>query len=162
MFIDLCQSMCSCSCHHHEENETSYAVWLSCSKCLLIILCLSDWFASHRTLCSQGWFVQVNQRVLKHRINIMDTAHPRGVASHPIHPPWISQWDETQAYLTTSVYILATAAFCCSYKLALVVLTAHWHYITLLNSIGTNYIWVVSHNHFNSWSVIFQRTSILL
>jgi len=25
--------------------------------------------------------------VLKQRISIMDTAHPRGVASHPIHPP---------------------------------------------------------------------------
>ena len=30
--------------------------------------------------------VQVNQRVLKERISIMDTAHPRGVASHPNHP----------------------------------------------------------------------------
>ena len=67
--------------HHHEQNEASYIVWLSCSKCLLIALCLSDWFASHHTLCLQGWFVQVNQRVLKQRISIMDTTHPKEVAS---------------------------------------------------------------------------------
>ena len=48
--------------HHHEENEASYAVWLN----MLIIVCLSDWFASHHTLCLQEWFVQVNQRRLKH------------------------------------------------------------------------------------------------
>ena len=24
--------------------------------------------------------------------NIMETANPRGMASHPIHPPWISHW----------------------------------------------------------------------
>ena len=28
--------------HHHEDNEASYAVWLSSSKCLLIILCLIE------------------------------------------------------------------------------------------------------------------------
>ena len=64
---------------------------------MLIILCLpclNDWFASHHTLCLQEWFVQVNQRMLKQRISIMDTADSRGVASHPIHPPWISPCKE--------------------------------------------------------------------
>ena len=75
--------------HHHEENEASYAVWLSCLN-MLSFLWVPDWFASHHTLCLQECFVQVNQRVLKQRISIMDTAHPKEVASHPIHPPWIS------------------------------------------------------------------------
>ena len=39
----------------------------------------------HHTLCLQEWFVQVNQRMLKQRISIMDTAHPKGVA--PPQPP---------------------------------------------------------------------------
>ena len=49
---------------------------------------------SHHTLCLQERFVQVNQRVLKQRISIMDTAHlgrEGGGAIHPIYPsPWIS------------------------------------------------------------------------
>ena len=47
--------------------------------------CLSDRFASHHAPCLHEWFVQVNQSVQTK--NVMDTAHPRGVASHPIHPP---------------------------------------------------------------------------
>ena len=35
---------------------------------MLIILCQSDWFASHQTVGLQEWFVQVNQRVLKQKI----------------------------------------------------------------------------------------------
>ena len=54
------------------------------SKCLLIILCLNDLFVSHHIPCLQEWLVQVFR--VKQRTSIMDTAHPRGVTTHPIPP----------------------------------------------------------------------------
>ena len=73
---------------HHEGNERSYAVWLSCSESLLIIFSVRvnvmirvssyTWFT--RMVCSK-----VNQRVLKWRISIMDTAHTGG--GWPPNPP---------------------------------------------------------------------------
>ena len=56
---------------------------------------LSEWMISisSYTLFTRMVCSKVNQRVLKRRISSMDTAHPRGVASHPIHPPWISPCD---------------------------------------------------------------------
>ena len=68
MLVALCQSTCSCSCQcsttimKRMKQATLFSFLV---QHMLIILCLSDWFASHHTLCLQEWFVQVNQRVLK-------------------------------------------------------------------------------------------------
>ena len=53
--------------HHHEEP------------------CLSDWFASHHTLCLQEGFVQVNQRILKE----LQILHTQGgwLATQSTPPP---------------------------------------------------------------------------
>ena len=73
--------------HHHEENEASYAVWLFCSKYVLSewLICISLYTLFTKMVCSSK-----SERAQTK--NIMETAHPRGVASHPIHPPWISPW----------------------------------------------------------------------
>ena len=58
--------------HHHEEP------------------CLSDWFASHHTLGLQEWFTRMfcsSKSESAQRKNIMDTAYPRGVTSHPLDQP---------------------------------------------------------------------------
>ena len=64
-------SMCSCSCQcsttiMKRMKQATLFGFLVLN--MLNIPCLSDWFASHHTLCLQEWFVQVNQRVLKQRI----------------------------------------------------------------------------------------------
>ena len=69
--------------YHHEENEASYADWLS-SKYLQFTLsewwiCISSCTLFTRMVCS-------SKSESAQTKNIMDTAHPRGVASHPIHP----------------------------------------------------------------------------
>ena len=65
MLIALCQSTwsCSCRCSTTIMKRMSRATLFGFN--MLIILCLSDWFASRQTLGLQEWFVQVNQRVLK-------------------------------------------------------------------------------------------------
>ena len=104
----LIQSMCSCSCQcsttimKRMKQDTLFGFLVL--NVLLIIPCLSDWFASHHTLCLQEywqeWFVHVTQRVLQ-LVAIMETAHPRGwlaTQSTPPPPPpppppsWISPW----------------------------------------------------------------------
>ena len=61
MLIALCQSTCSCSCRcsttimKRMKQATLFGflvINFSLSKCLWIILCLSDWFVSHHTLAS--------------------------------------------------------------------------------------------------------------
>ena len=72
--------------HHHEENEASYADWLSCSKYVEFTL---DLHLIIHFVHKNGLFK--NQRVLKQRISNMDTAHPRGrgLATQST-PLWIS------------------------------------------------------------------------
>ena len=67
---------CQSSIYYHHEREWSKLCCLAFFSGILCLPCLSDWFPSHR-FCLQEWF---------------DPPHPRGVASHPIHPPWISPW----------------------------------------------------------------------
>ena len=65
---------------------------------------LSEWMISisSYTLFTRMVCSKVNQRVLKRRISSMDTAHPRGVASHPIHPPLDqSLWLRVEYWWTT-------------------------------------------------------------
>ena len=47
------------------------------------LICISSYTLFTRMVCSS----KSESAQMK---NIMDTVHPRGVASHPIHPPWIS------------------------------------------------------------------------
>ena len=93
MLIALCHSTCFCSCQcsttiMKRMKQATLIGFLVLN--MLIILCQSDWFASHQTVGLQEWFVQVNQRVLKQKI-LWRLQTQGGVASHPIHPPpWIS------------------------------------------------------------------------
>ena len=76
--------------YHHEENEASYVVWLSCSKELCwLFSCLSDWLASHHTLCLQ----ECSNK------EYYGDCTPR-VASHPILPPSGSAPATAQAIIT--------------------------------------------------------------
>ena len=69
MLIALCQSTCSWQCSTMIMKRMKQATLFGFRVLnLLIIPCLSDWFASHHTLSFQEWFVQVNQRGLKQRI----------------------------------------------------------------------------------------------
>ena len=74
MLIALCQSTCSCSCQcsttimKRMKQATLFGFLVLNTLIILCLPCLSDWFASHHTLCLQEWFVQVNQRGLKQRI----------------------------------------------------------------------------------------------
>ena len=92
MLIALCQSTCSCSCQcsttiMKRMKQATLFGFLVLN--MLIILCLSDWFASNHALRLQEWIAQVNQKGLTQRI--LWRLHTQvGVASHPIHPPWIS------------------------------------------------------------------------
>ena len=81
MLIDLCQSTCFCSCQCSAIMKRMKQTVLF-GFLLSIFSVFSEWLI---TLCLQEGFVQVNQWVLKERISIVDTAHPRGVASHPNH-----------------------------------------------------------------------------
>ena len=65
MLIDLCQSTCFCSCWcsttiMKRMKQATLFGFLVLN--MLIILCQSDWFASHQTVGLQEWFVQVNQK----------------------------------------------------------------------------------------------------
>ena len=70
--------------HHHEENEASYADWLS-SKYLEFTLsewwiCISSCTLFTRMVCS-------SKSESAQRINTMNTAHPRGwLATQSPHP----------------------------------------------------------------------------
>ena len=89
MLIALCQSMCSCSCQCSTTIMKRMKQAMPFGFFVLCLPCLCDWFASHCTLCLQEWFVRVNQRMLKELL--LWTLHTQGgVASHPIHPHWIS------------------------------------------------------------------------
>ena len=72
--------------HHHEENEASYAVWLFCSKYVdYSLFTLSEWLIC---ISSYALFTKiVCSSKSECSVLAMDKAHPRGVASHPIHPP---------------------------------------------------------------------------
>ena len=72
--------------HHHEENEASYTVWLFCSKYVdYSLFTLSEWLIC---ISSYALFTKiVCSSKSECSVLAMDKAHPRGVASHPIHPP---------------------------------------------------------------------------
>ena len=142
MLIALCQSTCSCSCrcstyHHHEKNEASYAVWLSCSKYADYslsewLICISSYTSFTRMDCSSK-----SERAQTK--NIMETAHPRGggggLATQ--FPPWISPWPLPKLSLT---HLKVTFAYMhCIMKL--VVLTTEW------------LPWLLTNWRGNSWEV---------
>ena len=87
MLIALCHSMCSCSC------QCSTTIMKRMKQATLF-----GFFALKYSLFTRSeWLLIITRMVCSsisesaQRISIMDTAHPRGVASHQIHsPPWIS------------------------------------------------------------------------
>ena len=97
LFIRVCYLLCvnPCALAAVSVLRPSWREWSKlrclafCSKYVdYSLFTLSEWlhwYAFHHTLRLQEWFVQVNQSAQTK--NIMDTGHPRGVASHPIHPP---------------------------------------------------------------------------
>ena len=93
MLIALCQSHVLLQLsvfYHHEENEASYAVWLSCSKYVdYSLFTLSEWLIC---ISSYTLFTRMVCSSKSERAQTKETAHPRGVASHPIHRPLISPW----------------------------------------------------------------------
>ena len=62
--------------HHHEENEASYAVWLSCSK--YVDYSLSEWLIC---ISSNTWFTRMvcsSKSESAQTKNVMETPNPRG------------------------------------------------------------------------------------
>ena len=95
MLIALCQSTCSCSCQcsttiMKRMKQATLFGFLVLN--MLIILCLSDWFAAHQTLGLQERFVQVNQRVLKQKKILWRLQTQGGWLATQSTPPWISPW----------------------------------------------------------------------
>ena len=118
--------------HHREENEASYAVWLSCSK-IFCLPCLSDWFASHHTLLTR--MVCSSKSESAQRISIMDTAHPRGGWLATQSTPWISPWhtinflhvnvtEYTHHRNGTATCFHTSPSYCCDY---LCTCCVHWY-----------------------------------
>ena len=95
---------------HHEENEASYAVWLSCYKFFSVFpVRVSDLCLIIATLCLQEWFVQVAKSESAHtRISIMNTAHPRNVATQSTPPPSPLNQQEAPPTVDRTVELLAT------------------------------------------------------
>ena len=91
MLIALCQShaLAAVSVLPSSWREWSKLhVWLSCSKYVdYSLFTLSEWLIciSLYTLFTKMVCSSKSERAQTK--NIMGTAHPRGVASHPIHPP---------------------------------------------------------------------------
>ena len=74
--------MCSCSCQYpttimkRMKQATLFGFFALNMLIILCLPCLSDWFASHHTLCLQESSIQVNQRVFKQLV--LSTLHIQG------------------------------------------------------------------------------------